>query len=271
MSVLNADQLRYLLENEIAEDSSDEDEVDFLEIRESDSSENEELEEEQEMVVNREDGNMVFSRPIQSNPESSLPVSIDSPSETDFNFFDQIYGPGIILGRKNKTMKNDPFTWYSKPNKEYQVKTEYSASILQGLENKRNIQEFFKLIFSPIMIKEIVDNTNKRISRIDKSSFNDPKYNKQLTVLTNKDISINEMYAFIGILILLGITKKSHVSISELWSESSIHFAPFAVSAMSRERFTLITKNITFDDLGNYFDQYCRDILYNCCFFRYKS
>ena len=42
MSVLNADQLRYLLENEIAEDSSDEDEVDFLEIRESDSSENEE-------------------------------------------------------------------------------------------------------------------------------------------------------------------------------------------------------------------------------------
>jgi hypothetical protein len=27
MSVLNADQLRYLLENEIAEDSSDEDEV----------------------------------------------------------------------------------------------------------------------------------------------------------------------------------------------------------------------------------------------------
>jgi hypothetical protein len=42
MSALNSDQLRYLLENEIAEDSSDEDEVDFLEIRESDSSENEE-------------------------------------------------------------------------------------------------------------------------------------------------------------------------------------------------------------------------------------
>jgi hypothetical protein len=130
------------------------------------------------MVVDREDGNMVFSRPTQSNPESSLPVSIDSPSESDFNFFDPIYGPGIILGRQNKTMKTDPFmktdTWYSKPNKEYQVKTEYSASFLQGLENERNIQEFLKLIFSPIMIKEIVDNTNKRISRIDKPSINDP-------------------------------------------------------------------------------------------------
>jgi hypothetical protein len=33
------------------------------------------------------------------------------------------------------------------------------------------------------------------------------------------------MFAFIGILILFGITKKTKISIEELWSNKSIHFA----------------------------------------------
>jgi hypothetical protein len=71
--------------------------------------------------------------------------------------------------------------------------------------------------------------------------------------LNKKEITSENLYAFIGIPILLGITKKSNVSIEKLWSKDSIHFASFAMAGLSRNRFNLIARNITFDDISNYF------------------
>lgn len=88
------------------------------------------------------------------------------------------------------------------------------------------------------------------IRLIDLNVIPNEKQLNQRQPLIKNEITIDEIYAFIGILILFGITKKIHVRIDELWSEKSIHFTPFAVAAMSRERFQLIALNITFDDLG---------------------
>ena len=41
-------------------------------------------------------------------------------------------------------------------------------------------------------------------------------------------------------MILFGLTGKSNVSIEEIWSDKSAHYAPFAVITMSRDRFNLI-------------------------------
>jgi hypothetical protein len=71
--------------------------------------------------------------------------------------------------------------------------------------------------------------------------------------LNKKEITSEDLYAFIGILILLEITKKSNVSIEKPWSKDSIHFAPFAKAVLSRNRFNLIARNITFDDISNCF------------------
>ncbi len=61
-------------------------------------------------------------------------------------------------------------------------------------------------------------------------------------------ISLNELKAFIGLLITFGITKKRKISVEKIWKPNSIHWCPVATGAMSRNRFQFIFKNICFDD-----------------------
>jgi hypothetical protein len=249
MSRLTAEKLRLLLDDEnlseSGEDSCDEDEIDVVETRDSDSEsegEDEALKEVESNVENEaEISGKGFRRPTQPPPlesqtSSSLLLSTDQAT-IETSDFDSIYGTGIIMGRFNSSIKNTPYKWFSKPNNVFERKKEFPASVIPEIANEKEKDNFFKLILSFSIIQEIVNNTNKRISLID-----NPK----------REITINEVYAFIGILILLGITKKLHVPVTELCSESSIHFARFAAVALSRERFQLISRHITFDDLSKY-------------------
>ena len=73
----------------------------------------------------------------------------------------------------------------------------------------------------------------------------DAEYRSKKIRLQSVEITTEEIYSFIGLL----VTKKSDISIEALWNCSSLHYAPFASAAMSRERFQLKIKKITFDDL----------------------
>ena len=82
--------------------------------------------------------------------------------------------------------------------------------------------------------------------------------------MTNRYFKIIELFLtsewqtivyIIGILILFGITKKTKISIEELWSNKSIHFCSFALATFSCERFKLILQNVTFDDLSKILNQ----------------
>ena len=49
-------------------------------------------------------------------------------------------------------------------------------------------------------------------------------------------VTTEEIYAFIGLLLLLGITKKSDVSIEYLWKADSLNYTPLAGATMSTDR-----------------------------------
>ena len=95
------------------------------------------------------------------------------------------------------------------------------------------------------MVDKIANYTNKKIRLIDNQFLELKNREKLMSV----DVSSDEIYAFIGILLLLGITKKSNESIETLWNVNSLHYASFGAATMSRDRFQLISRYLTFDDL----------------------
>ncbi|CAF0737922.1 unnamed protein product [Brachionus calyciflorus] len=64
------------------------------------------------------------------------------------------------------------------------------------------------------------------------------------------DIIINnELRAFIGLLLLFGLTRKNKVDVSEIWKIGSVDHCDWATAAMSRNRFKSIMSYLTFDDI----------------------
>jgi hypothetical protein len=90
------------------------------------------------------------------------------------------------------------------------------ARVFEQILNEKSIEYFFKLIISTEIVREIVDNTNRRIHLIDISNIENEKYKYQRSRSVRDEITFIEIYAFIGLLLLFGITKKSHVSIEEI-------------------------------------------------------
>ncbi len=108
----------------------------------------------------------------------------------------------VIPGRQNKNKTSQAFTWYSKPDAKYIEKVEFNSRVYEELENYKEIEYFFKLIWTPDLVDEIVMHTNSRINLIDKTQINNEKYRLQIERSMKNEITNIEMYAFIGILIL---------------------------------------------------------------------
>ena len=100
------------------------------------------------------------------------------------------------------------------------------------------------------MVTIIAFYTNKRIANIDISKFKNDEYREYIVKMKNKEVDVIEIFTYIGLLILFGLSNKNEISIEQLWSEKSlIHYSPFALAAMSRNRFQLISRYISFDDI----------------------
>jgi hypothetical protein len=123
---------------------------------------------------------------------------------------------------------------YTSPN-------EMKARVFEQILNENSIEYFFKLIISTEIVQEIVDNTNRRIHLIDISNIEKEKYKYQRSRSVRDEITCIEIYAFIGLLLLFGITKKSNVSIEEIWNSNSIHYASFLEATLSRQRYQFIS------------------------------
>lgn len=75
-------------------------------------------------------------------------------------------------------------------------------------------------------------------------------FDKKIKIWT----SLNIYYLFLsllGLLILFGLCDKNKLPITSIWNEESIHFTSFAQAALSRDKFQLISRHITFDDIDN--------------------
>ena len=99
--------------------------------------------------------------------------------------------------------------------------------------NLDDANEVFKYLCDETIVRTIVEFTNIRLSK------------KNIAA----DVSIDEFYAYIGILTLLGVLKKRSVDVSEIWNEKSVHYIDVVCATMTRERFKLLSRYITFDDI----------------------
>ena len=120
--------------------------------------------------------------------------------------------------------------------------------IIPALKNEKSIEMFYKQIISKDIVDKIAKYTNQKIDITSKQTSGNDKYRESREKFMRVIVSTEEIYAFTGILILLGITKKSNESIESLWNTKSLHYASFAAATMSRDRFQLISRYISFDD-----------------------
>jgi hypothetical protein len=174
-------------------DSSDE-EIDHLEI-------NEESDENDEEYV-EEDLDVDFKV-----PETILSCCL-SRSETIEMVPESSANDGVVNQVFRGRAKKDPFEWNSKQLNQFRKSPEFPASILPKAVGAENIIDFFNLIFDKNLISKITYCTNLRIRE------------------TEDHISENEIFSFIGLLILFGLTNKSNVEVAEIWSPGSIHYMP---------------------------------------------
>jgi hypothetical protein len=92
--------------------------------------------------------------------------------------------------------------------------------------------------------------TNRRIALIQTDKLQNASYRKNREKILKAEITVDELYAYIGLLILFGLANKNDIPIDMLRSENSmIHFSIIASVTMSRDRFQLISRNICFDDI----------------------
>jgi hypothetical protein len=152
---------------------------------------------------------------------------------------------------KKKSSKSiPPFQWFDSPDSFYCGETnKYDSKIIEELKEEKSMHIFYKNIITDEMITLIVEYTNLRISRIDTRKILNQVYRKQFERLISKKIKIVEMYVFVGLLIIFGLTGKTDISIEEIWSERSIHYYQLACVTKSRERLQLISRNTCFDNI----------------------
>lgn len=102
-------------------------------------------------------------------------------------------------------------------------------------------EDFFKFLFDSTTVHTVVECTNKRIDREARV-----KHDSVMQHVTE-----HEVYAFIGVCILLGVLHKRNVDVHEIWSEKKghLHRVHWATVAMSCQRFTLLSSLLTFDDI----------------------
>lgn len=104
--------------------------------------------------------------------------------------------------------------------------------------------EIFKELFDESLMRMIAENTNQRL---DLEMSDDQRQHD----CTFEDVTVDEVYGFLGILLLLGTLKKRDIEIDEIWSEkeNALHRVPQIIATMSRQRFKMLSRYLTFDNL----------------------
>ena len=100
-------------------------------------------------------------------------------------------------------------------------------------------EDFFSLLLDDTMLARICVYTNQRIESLRQ------KYKIQDCVVT-RNVGLMEMKGFLGLIILSGVKKDSHLTTEEMWSP--VIGAPLYRSTISERRFTFLLRALRFDD-----------------------
>lgn len=127
------------------------------------------------------------------------------------------------------------FTWSSRPPGPSSFRghniTRVKPGITYAVRNCTEEIDFFRYVIDDTMRHFILNCTNKRI----------PDHEREIT--------LEELDGYIAICLLLGVTKKRNIDISEIWNRNSCHFMEFCTLVLPRDRYRLISRFVTFDDI----------------------
>ena len=132
---------------------------------------------------------------------------------------------------KDGTIWKSESNWKSSDYAQFSPTLDFSPKLTPESANLRTLEDFFHHLIDSFIVDKIVEYTNKRL-------FDD-----------EKPITHDEMIGFFGLMLLLGVTKKSDIEISEIYNPASPHHSDWATACMPRDRFKLICSIITFDDV----------------------
>ena len=104
-----------------------------------------------------------------------------------------------------------------------------------------SIRETFQLFIQDDLLHKVVDYTNKHAHQFIADSAEDNWFRKRW-----EDLDLDEVKAFIGCLIYIGVHKSGNESYEELWSDDVGR--PKLCATMSLNRFKVIIKFLRFDD-----------------------
>ena len=99
--------------------------------------------------------------------------------------------------------------------------------------------EVFSLFLTDQMLAEVCVHTNTKMAQL-RTSLKDPDKS------TVRDITLTEMKAFIGVLVMSGAHRDNHLTTEEMWSH--VYGCQFYRSVFSDHRFSFIIRAIRFDD-----------------------
>ncbi|XP_068232542.1 uncharacterized protein [Palaemon carinicauda] len=154
---------------------------------------------------------------------------------------------GVALKRlpDNSYMARDNTKWHSEPNPTMppilKIDQFDSAGPTMAVFGCRTPAEVFDKFLTNIMLAEVVIHTNDKILTLRN------KYKRQNDP-TFKDVTLMELRAFLGILIMTGARKDNHLTAEEMFSKSL--GCPFYRSIMSERRFAFIQRALRFDSIA---------------------
>lgn len=185
------------------------------------------------------------SESISSNDDPVHPIVHTSDSDSSQSDSDDSNDDSTTGGdtRDETIIARDGTTWYKEVPRPAQYRQRNIINAPKGpTHNLRglNVEAVFKYFIDETTVRLIVDYTNTRIA------------SENVEHRQDREVTIDEIYAYIGILVLLGVLKKRNVEISDIWCENSgaFHRVDFVCATMSRERFQFLSRFITFDDIA---------------------
>ena len=167
---------------------------------------------------------------VRSDTENEKTDDGEDASDENNESDDESDDDEIVFGRA----KNNPFKWFCKQPKLKETFSceHHDAKLLPCVSYCETIIDFFNHLIDSNILEKILMYTNKRLLHKNKTF-----------------IGMSELKAFIGLLIVFGVTNKINEPIEEIWRKSSVYDFELAALSMSRDRFQLIASNICFDDI----------------------
>ncbi|XP_044742586.1 piggyBac transposable element-derived protein 4-like [Chrysoperla carnea] len=146
----------------------------------------------------------------------------------------------FLLGKDKETK------WgLNPPNKTIETTKENINTYLPGVNGPakqvKNIVGIWKLFFPLSTVQEIVTFTNAYLEKLKLEA----KYKRDV-----RTTNVNEIYALIGLLYLIGLKHGSHFTLKELWCSDGTAPDIFR-SVMSLQRFNLLLRALRFDDFNS--------------------